>query len=93
MRYLMNRILRFFGVINPLEKPQLTNNFRYIVFNPQWPDPPRLSFASLEDAKRLAERLSKKQPTHEFYVMKSVLRVTVAVLPQIEELPGSEDAA
>lgn len=86
IRYWTNRILRFFGVINPLNKPQLAGGYRYIVFNPKWPDPPRMSFDSLEGAQRLAEKLSKKQPTHEFFVMKSVLRV--AAVPHVQELPG-----
>lgn len=90
LRYWTNRILRFFGVENPLSKPQLTPNMRYIVFNPLWPDPPRMSFATIEEAQRLAERLSKRQPTHEFFVMKSVLRVSAK--PVVQELPGSDDA-
>lgn len=85
MSYLLNRVLRFLG-FKQMYRPLMTEGARFIVFNPTWPDPPRFGFDSLEEAKKVAEMLAKKQPADDFFVLKSVLRISAVT--RTTELPG-----
>lgn len=88
MKRLYNRLLRAFGV----ERDSMNGDHTgaaYIVFNPAWPDPPMKWFYRAQDAQKLAEQLSKRQPHHNFFVMKAVLHI--APVTTVRELPGGDE--
>lgn len=85
--YIFNLFRRYFGE-EQHPRAVLSEDAKYIVFNPKWPDPPRVAFTTLQGAQKIAERLSKKQPKDKFYVMKAVL--CVSAVPDVKELSGSD---
>lgn len=73
--YYFNRVARFFGDRSDNKGPG-ANGAAFIVYNPSWPDPPQYWFNTVEEATREAEKLARKQPQDNFYVMKAVRAIT-----------------
>lgn len=63
---------------------------RFIIFNPEWPDPPTKWFADEEEASHQAQRLARKQPGESFYVLKAVREISSSPAT-VKELPGGDE--
>lgn len=73
--YYFNRVARIFGSRSDDKGPGGAGP-SFIVFNPSWPDPPRYWYTDVESATVDAEKLARKQPQDNFYVMKAVRAIT-----------------
>lgn len=84
IKYFFNKLFRVLGSRREAPKEPKSENSAFLVYNPEWPDPPRFWFDNIEQATRTAEVMAKRQPQDSFYVMKAVL--VVSAKPETREL-------
>lgn len=88
IKYYLNKLFRVLGSRRQPPNEPKSESSAFLVYNPEWPDPPRFWFDNIVQAKTVAENLAKKQPQNSFYVMKAVL--VVSAKPETRELASGE---